>query len=1002
MIFVVKYDSGVVRGFKMTNQKTLILIDGHALAFRQYFALERTGMKTTDNQPTWAVFGFLKAVFDLLKHKEIKPDAITVAFDVGRQTFRVEKYDQYKANRETMPDTLRSQMALIIEGLKAFNIPIYTKEGFEADDVIGTICDKATKLGHKTLILTGDQDAFQLIDKEGFVKVLIPSKGELLEYDWNRVYEKLGVYPNQVIDYKGLRGDTSDNIPGIRGIGEKTAQKLLSRYADMEELFAHCEEIPENAVRQKICDGKDIGMLSKELATIVKDVDINFDFEGTHIELPSIDNVTNFLQKMQFYSFIRNIDGILGSFDKQEKQRGEDAKTQSNSEMKKNENYTSTHPGIFASENISSQLEAKPVNSCPMQLGFFAQEVKNKINKDDMGFDIKAVTTAQDLKEVVEILKKQTLISVDTETTSINIQEAELVGISIGYNELYSAKTTVKIAEGLENNIQKTKTFYFPVSHQFGDQLEINQVLEALKPILEDENIKKTLQNAKFDYNILQNYDIKIKGIIFDTMLASYIKDPTRKHGLKTQSLEHLNHVMQEITELIGSGKNQMSMECVSVDEATSYACDDAYATLELTKFWQQNLDENELKLLYDVEVPLALVLAQMEYDGVSIDVDYLKSLSDELTKNILELEKHIFDIAGMTFNVNSPKQVGEVLFEKLGIAAKKKRGKANYSTGAEILEELAQENKICEYLLSHRKFSKLKSTYTDSLPQLISRKDGRIHTSYNQTVTTTGRLSSSNPNLQNIPIRTEEGNKIRHAFVPKDRENGLLLSADYSQIELRLLAHCSRDDSLIEAFCSGEDIHTKTASSVFEVPLEGVTKDMRYKAKAVNFGIIYGQSKYGLAKALGIAPFAAEMFIEKYFATYPKVKDYMQGTIRFAHEHGYVETIFGRKRYLLNDLASPNHAIREAAERAAINQPLQGTAADLLKMAMIELDKKIKENNIKSKMIMQVHDELIIEVASGELEAVKALTIEAMELNQQLLVPLVVDVNYGKSWLEN
>lgn len=995
MIFVVKYESGVVRGFKMTNQKTLILIDGHALAFRQYFALERTGMKTTDNQPTWAVFGFLKAVFDLLKHKEIKPDAITVAFDVGRQTFRVEKYDQYKANRETMPDTLRSQMALIIEGLKAFNIPIYTKEGFEADDVIGTICDKATKLGHKTLILTGDQDAFQLIDKEGFVKVLIPSKGELLEYDWNRVYEKLGVYPNQVIDYKGLRGDTSDNIPGIRGIGEKTAQKLLSRYADMEELFAHCEEIPENAVRQKICEGKDIGILSKELATIVKDVDINFDFEGTHIELPSIDNVTNFLQKLQFYSFIRNIDGILGSFDKNKKEelgnKEEDLQMRRDGDVQQ----IASKPHSI---NTSTPLEAKPVNSCPMQLGFFAQEVKNKINKDDMGFDIKAVTTTQDLKEVIEILKKQTLIAVDTETTSINIQEAELVGISIGYNELYSAKTSVKIADGQT----KTKTFYLPVSHQFGDQLEIDEVLEALKPILEDENIKKTLQNAKFDYNILQNYDIKIKGIIFDTMLASYIKDPTRKHGLKTQSLEHLNHVMQEITELIGSGKNQMSMECVSVDEATSYACDDAYATLELTKFWQQNLDEKELKLLYDVEVPLALVLAQMEYDGVSIDVDYLKSLSDELTKNILELEKHIFDIAGMTFNVNSPKQVGEVLFEKLGIAAKKKRGKANYSTGAEILEELAQENKICEYLLSHRKFSKLKSTYTDSLPQLISRKDGRIHTSYNQTVTTTGRLSSSNPNLQNIPIRTEEGNKIRHAFVPKDRENGLLLSADYSQIELRLLAHCSRDDSLIEAFCSGEDIHTKTASSVFEVPIDGVTKDMRYKAKAVNFGIIYGQSKYGLAKALGIAPFAAEMFIEKYFATYPKVKDYMQGTIRFAHEHGYVETIFGRKRYLLNDLASPNHAIREAAERAAINQPLQGTAADLLKMAMIELDKKVKENNLRSKMIMQVHDELIIEVASGELDVVKALTIEAMELNQQLLVPLVVDVNYGKSWLEN
>ena len=979
------------------TQKTLILIDGHALAFRQFFALERTGMKTTDNQPTWAVYGFFKAIFDLLKHKEIKPDAITVAFDVGRQTFRVEKYDQYKANRETMPDTLRSQMELIFEGLRAFNIPIYTKQGFEADDVIGTICDKATKLGHKTLILTGDQDAFQLIDKDGFVKVLIPSKGELLEYNREKVYEKLGVYPEQVTDYKGLRGDTSDNIPGIRGIGEKTAQKLLSRYPNMEELFAHCEEIPENAVRQKICDGKEIGTLSKELATIVTDVDINFDFEGTHIELPSIDNVTNFLKKMQFYSFIRTIDGILGSFDKNK----EITRISSSAPL-------TPSPSTLQPSNQKSHISVLPAlhtsisplaSSSPMQLGFFAQEVKSKINKDNDEFEIKAITTKEDLEELVEILKRQTLISLDTETTSVNVIEAELVGISIGYNPLYRAKSEVKILDGKE----KTKTFYIPLSHQIGEQLEINEVIETLKPIFEDENLKKTLQNAKFDYNILQNYGIKLKGVIFDTMLASYIKDPTRKHGLKTQSIDHLDHIMQDITELIGSGKNQLSMECVSVEEATSYACDDAFATLELTRFWQNDLDERELKLLYDVEVPLAIILAQMEYDGVSIDVEYLNTLSKELTAKILDLETKIFEIAGMTFNVNSPKQVGEVLFDKLEIAVKKKKkGKTAYSTGAEILEELAGEHKICEYLLAHRQFSKLKSTYTDSLPLLISKKDGRIHTSYNQTVTTTGRLSSSNPNLQNIPIRTEEGNKIRHAFVTQDRESGLLLSADYSQIELRLLAHCSRDDSLIEAFCSGEDIHTKTAASVFEVPLDGVTKDMRYKAKAVNFGIIYGQSKYGLAKSLNIAPFAAEMFIEKYFATYPKVREYMQNTVKFAHENGFVETIFGRKRYLLNDLASPNHQIREFAQRAAINQPLQGTAADLIKMAMIELDKELKENSLKSKMIMQVHDELILEIENGELEDVKKLTLEAMELNQPLLVPLVVDINCGKSWIEN
>lgn len=953
----------------MVDRKTLILIDGHALAFRQFFALERTGMKTTTNQPTWAVFGFFKAIFDLLKNQDIKPDAITVAFDVGRQTFRVEKYDQYKANRETMPDTLRSQMELIFEGLKAFNIPIYTKQGYEADDVIGTICDKATKLGHKTLILTGDQDAFQLVDKEGFVKVLIPSKGELIEYSWYKVHEKLGVYPDQVTDYKGLRGDTSDNIPGIRGIGEKTAQKLLSEYPNMEEIFAHCEEIAGNSIRQKICEGKEIGTLSKELATIVKDVDIDFDFAGTHIELPNLDDVTNFLQKMQFYGFIKNIDSILCSFDKDKcKQEA----------LKEKVSQSKTEAAPVA-------LEPSFPSAGQMQLGLFAQEVKQKINKDNLGFEPIAVATIDDLNKVVGKLKKCRLIALDTETTSVNIQEAELVGISVAFDE-----------------DDKIKTYYFPVSHQYGEQLELNDVLDALKPVLEDEKIKKSLQNAKFDYNILQNYDIKIKGIFFDTMLASYIKDPTRKHGLKTQSLEHLNHVMQEITELIGTGKNQMSMECVSVDDATSYACDDAYATLQLTKYWQENLDEKELKLLYETEVPLALVLAQMEYDGVCVDVEYLNKLTAEFNSKIAELEEKIFEISGVPFNVNSPKQVGDILFNKLEIAAKKKRGKDAYSTSADVLEELAKEHKICEYLLEHRQFSKLKSTYTDALPQLISHKDERIHTSYNQTVTTTGRLSSSNPNLQNIPTRTEEGNKIRQAFIATDRENGYLLSADYSQIELRLMAHISRDDNMIEAFCSGEDIHTQTAAKVFEVPIEGVTKDMRYKAKAVNFGIIYGQSKYGLAKALGIAPFAAEMFIEKYFATYPKVRDYMNETKRFVHEHGYVETMFGRKRYLLNDLASPNHAIREAAERAAINQPLQGSAADLIKVAMIELDKKLKENNLKSKMIMQVHDELLLDVAAGELEQVKKLTVEAMELNQPLLVPLVIDVSYGKSWLES
>lgn len=950
--------------------KTLILIDGHALAFRQFFALERIGMKTSDKQPTWAVFGFFKAVFDLLKNPNIKPDCIAVAFDVGRKTFRVKEYDQYKANREAMPDTLQSQMKLIFEGLEAFNIPIYTKEGFEADDVIGTICDKATKLGHKTIILTGDQDSFQLVDKEGFVKVLVPSKGELIEYDWDKVYEKLGVYPNQVVDYKGLRGDTSDNIPGIRGIGEKTAQKLLKEYQTMDEIFANCDKISGAALKEKIVEGKEIATLSRYLATIVKNVDIDFDFEHTRVELPDITMVTEFLQRMQFYAYIRNIDNILGSFDKTKK--------------------------VEIAPTLQKQEQGLVLNQCGGQLGLFAQEVKSTINKNSSDFETSAITTKAQLEELVENLNKQTLISVDTETTGISILDSDLVGISIGYNEGYQwTKSKPVFQDGF-----KTKTFYIPISHQIGEQLELQEVLDLLAPVFENEKIKKTMQNMKFDYNMLKSVNVITKGIVFDTMLASYINDSTRKHGLKLQSLENLNHIMQEIEQLIGKGKSQISMACVNIEDATNYACDDAYATLELSRFWQENLDSQELKLLYDVEVPTALCLADMEYVGVSVDEEYLKKLSEEFSLKISDLEKQIFELAGMEFNIASSRQVADVLFNKMEIKLKKKtKGKTSFSTNAAVLEELAQEHKICEYMLWHRKYSKLRSTYTDSLVPLIA-SDNRVHTSYNQTVTTTGRLSSSNPNLQNIPIRTTEGNKLRQAFVAANPEN-YILSADYSQIELRLLAHCSGDDRLVKAFCAGQDIHAITASKIFEVPLAGVTKEMRYKAKAVNFGIIYGQSRYGLSKSIGITPVAAEEFIQKYFQTYPKVRTYMNRIVKAAYKNGYVETIYGRKRYLRNELASPSMQIREFAERAAINQPLQGAAADLIKMAMVKLHSMLKENNLKSKIVMQVHDELILEVEKDELEQVKSVVTEAMTLGQPFVVPLEIDLSYAHSWKE-
>lgn len=930
-------------------QKTLILIDGHALAFRQYFALERTGMKTSDGTPTWAVYGFFKSIFDLLKNNDIKPDAIAVAFDVGRQTFRVEKYHEYKANREAMPDPLRTQLGLIVDGLKAFNIPIYTKEGFEADDVIGTITAKAAKLGHKTLILTGDQDSFQLIDREGLVKVLIPSKGELIEYDWYKVHEKLGVWPSQVIDYKGLRGDTSDNIPGVKGIGEKSAQKLLTRYSRLEDILDDIENIPENAIRNRLKAGIEDAKLSKYLATIVRNVDIDFDFEDTKVELPEISQVVEYLKKMQFYSFVKNIDNILCTFDK-------------------NCDELPVKPQVTEQKEDKPLVQFKEDNTPQMQLGLFASVVKETVETET--YDSKTISDVNELNNIVQELLKKEEIALTFVSDFENAVTIDLIGCAIAYKD--------------EN--EKIQSVY--VANKDG-------LIEGLKPVFENKNLKKYTYNAKNDINILKTIDIDLKNISFDTVLASYIKNPNRSHDLNAQALDYINHISFELD--FPTKKTKFAQ--LPQTDLITYAQDNAFSIYKLTQFWLKDLSPEELKLHDEVELPLTHILAQMEYDGVALDVDYMSELSEYMTQKAEDLQAKIYEIAGEEFNINSPKQVGEVLYEKLNIQLKKKRGKAKPSTNVEVLEELASEYPICRYLIDYRKYTKLRTTYTDALPLLVSLKDRRIHTTYNQTVTATGRLSSSNPNLQNIPIRTEEGNKLRNAFIAEN-ENDFILSSDYSQIELRLLAHVSGDENLISAFNSDVDVHSLTASKVFDVPVEQVTKEMRYKSKAVNFGIIYGQTRYGLAKALDIPAQEAQNFIDKYFMTYPKVKDYMENTVAFAYEHGFVETIFGRKRYL-PELASPNRMIKEFAERAAINQPLQGTAADLIKMAMINVDKVFKENNLKSKMVMQVHDELVFEVVADELEQVKTLVKQEMQNVANLKVPLLVDINWGKSWKE-
>jgi len=895
------------------KEKTLLLIDGHALAFRMFFALERTNMQTTEHTPTWAVYGFFKAIFDLLKQNnglgDIKPDSIAVAFDVSRHTFRLERYEGYKANRETMPDSLRPQLGLIMEGLKALNIPIYTKEGFEGDDIIGTISKKANELNHKTYILTGDRDAFQLIDKEGKTKVLIPSKGEILIYGWQEVYEKMDVYPDQIVDYKALCGDSSDNIPGVKGIGPKTAAALLNEYGTLDNIYKNIDNIAKKSVKEKLETEKETAYLSQFLAQIRKDTDIDFNFDTTCLEIEKKSNVIEFFNKVQFFSFSKNIDTLLKPF------------------LCKDEENNNT-----AAESTESQI------------------VKFKEDEND-------AVSIQDISPVQTSLFG-TFESSPAQKTALNLEITDIETFIKKYNK------NAPLAFLIEN----LSVFLSDGSLAANCPLENKDI----KNILEDENIKK----VTCDIKKALEFNACIKGVVDDVMLSSYIKDSSRKHDLVNQIQNYLKTMPDE--------ENIYSL--------TAYI-------LKLHEYYNNALNDDEKKLLCNVELPLAFVLYDMEKTGVSLDTKYLKELSLEINGKISNFEKDIYAQAGRIFNINSPKQVGEVLFDTLKIKPGKKN-KTGYSTNAKILEDLAEEHKIAKDILEHRTLMKLKTTYVDNLPKLLG-KDNKLHTHFNQIVTTTGRLSSSDPNLQNIPIRTDFSNRIRAAFVPSN-EGYSILAADYSQIELRLLAHVSGDNHLIEAFKEDVDIHTVTASKIFEVPPENVTKEMRRKAKAVNFGLIYGQTRYGLASALNITPAEAQAFIDKYFMQYPKINTYITNTLIQAHETGFVETIYGRKRYLGEELNSRNSRIREFAERAAINAPLQGSAADLIKMAMIKLHNLLNERNLEAKMLLQVHDELVLEVKNEAVEDVRKTVTEAMELGQPLRVPLVADIKIGKSWKDS
>lgn len=931
----------------MAEGKTLLLIDGHALAFREYYALERTGMRTSDGTPTWAVFGFFKAIFDLLQKDKIAPDAIAVTFDVSHHTFRTESFEEYKANREKMPDDMSCQMGLIYEGLEAFNIPVYIKEGFEADDVIGTISKKATELGHKTLILTGDQDSFQLVDKDGFVKVIIPSKGELIEYNWDKVFEKLGVYPDQVIDYKALRGDTSDNIPGIKGIGEKTAQSLLAEYKTLDDIYKNTDNLKAGSVKDKIVSGKDMAYKSQYLATIVRDVDIDFDFQHACIELPDMNKVKEYLTKYQLLSFLKNIDKLITAFNHSDNICGNDD----------SDNTVDTPAGqlgLFASDNTKQNSEwAKDTVTVEIldddnKISSFCENAQN-------GFFFKTVggSTADILSQTIDYIV-------------FGIKEFSFDGNTLKFND---------------NNENFARLFIIPVQN--------SSVPELIKNLFENEQIPKLTFDSKKEYNTFSVCNMRLNNVIFDTVLADYVENSSSNHELDVQALQLLKiSPIDEAKFISGNMPDEYKKELRNM-----------WLMIRLAKYRFENTSEVNLKILKDIELPLAKVLSYMEISGVAIDKEHLNEMEKYLSEKISVCEEKIYSLAGENFNINSPQQIGQILFEKLNLPhKKKKKGSNNYSTDVKVLEELAEDYEIAKYILEYRKYSKLRSTYTTALLKLVNPKDNRIHTTYNQTVTVTGRLSSSNPNLQNIPARTEEGEKIRAAFVPQDRNNKIV-SADYSQIELRILAHITQDKNLTEAFKNDIDVHTLTASKIYEVSPENVTKQMRSRAKAVNFGIVYGQTGYGLAKALGITNEEAFEFIDKYFMTYPDVKKYMNEITHKVMVDGFTETIWGRRRYFRDEINSSNAMVREFAKRAAINFPMQGSAADLMKLAMIRFYNNLTQNNLKSKLIIQVHDEMVVETYNDEIELVEQLLKQSMEFENLLSVPLKVDLSSGATW---
>jgi DNA polymerase-1 len=888
------------------NPIRIFLVDGQAYIYRAFYAVRE--LQTSKGFPTNAIFGFVNMLQRLLQDQQ--PEHLAVVFDAKGKTFRNDLYTAYKANRLAMPETLRPQIPCIKEVVRAYRIPVLELEGYEADDIIATLANHWEKQGAEVVIVSGDKDLMQLVSEH--VTMLDTMKGEHIGLA--EVQAKFGVDPARVVDVQGLMGDATDNIPGIPGIGEKTAIKLITEWHDLENLLRHADKIP-GKLGEKIRTNTDLARVSKTLATLHRDVPVRVELSDLACEEPDKQKLTALFQEFEFRRLLAE---------------------------------------------INSPWDSPPDTSPPAETGQY-----------------ETVRTSQQLDRVLQAIRKARTYCLDTETTSLNPLDAELVGISLA--------------------VEEGKAWYVPVGHRSDDaapQVTVEQVRSALRSLFEDSTLSLIGQNIKYDAMVLAQYQLWPRYVTGDTMLASYLLDPNKRHNLNDLAWEHLQYRTLTYEAVTDGGKKNFAD--VSVADASRYSGEDADVTIRLAhKLFPQVQEEGMETLFTDIEVPLALVLAKMELAGIRIDAQFLASLSTEFGERCRQLKQEVYELAGEEFNLASPKQLQAILFDKLGLPRGKKTATGS-STDSSVLEALAEQYPLPAKILEYRGFAKLQSTYVDALPKLVHAKTGRVHTSFNQTVTATGRLSSSNPNLQNIPIRSEEGRRIREAFIPESGQ--VLLSADYSQIELRLLAHLSEDPVLMESFQKEQDVHARTASELFQVPIPTVSADQRRQAKTINFGIIYGMGALRLARSLGIPTKTAQAYIAQYFARYQRIKSYMDGILVEARARGYVTTLFGRRRYV-PDLHSKNPQVASAAERATINTPIQGTAADLIKMAMVAIDRRLEQEKLRTRMLLQVHDELLFEVPEKELKRVQNLVREVMEGIMPLRVPLRVDIGTGKNW---